>query len=112
MAVWRIVVGISLIPAFGTLYQRLTLPESTRFQKSQQLDMEHQREDDEISKLKELQKVEEKGSTGDITAAPITNESVVAPSDDSSDEASLPPDEVAKKKAHFSRTKFFIGHTV
>lgn len=100
--VWRIVVGISLIPAFGTLYQRLTLPESTRFQKSQQLDMEHQREDDEISKLKELQKVEEKGSTGDITAAPLTNESVVAPSDDSSDEASLPPDEVAKKKAHFS----------
>ncbi|KAJ7764229.1 major facilitator superfamily domain-containing protein, partial [Mycena metata] len=33
--VWRIVVGISLIPAFGTLYQRLTLPESTRFQESQ-----------------------------------------------------------------------------
>ncbi|KAI0762151.1 MFS general substrate transporter [Trametes elegans] len=29
--VWRILVGISLIPAFGTLYQRLTLPESTRF---------------------------------------------------------------------------------
>ncbi|KAH7907097.1 major facilitator superfamily domain-containing protein [Hygrophoropsis aurantiaca] len=34
--VWRIVVGLSLIPAFGTLYQRLTLPESTRFKKSQQ----------------------------------------------------------------------------
>lgn len=33
--VWRIVVGLSLIPAFGTLYQRLTLPESTRFKKSQ-----------------------------------------------------------------------------
>ncbi|KAI0630080.1 MFS general substrate transporter [Trametes polyzona] len=29
--VWRILVGLSLIPAFGTLYQRLTLPESTRF---------------------------------------------------------------------------------
>ncbi|KAI0665884.1 MFS general substrate transporter [Trametes maxima] len=29
--VWRILVGMSLIPAFGTLYQRLTLPESTRF---------------------------------------------------------------------------------
>ncbi|KAJ7482542.1 MFS inorganic phosphate transporter [Mycena latifolia] len=29
--VWRIVVGLSLIPAFGTLYQRLTLPEATRF---------------------------------------------------------------------------------
>jgi PHS family inorganic phosphate transporter-like MFS transporter len=29
--VWRIVIGLSLIPAFGTLYQRLTLPESTRY---------------------------------------------------------------------------------
>ncbi|KAJ7164333.1 major facilitator superfamily domain-containing protein [Mycena filopes] len=32
--VWRIVVGLSLIPAFGTLYQRLTLPESIRYQQS------------------------------------------------------------------------------
>ncbi|KAI0699865.1 MFS general substrate transporter [Cerioporus squamosus] len=29
--VWRILVGLSLVPAFGTLYQRLTLPESTRY---------------------------------------------------------------------------------
>lgn len=27
-------IGLSLIPAFGTLYQRLTLPESTRYNKS------------------------------------------------------------------------------
>ncbi|OAX38279.1 MFS general substrate transporter [Rhizopogon vinicolor AM-OR11-026] len=33
--VWRIVIGLSLIPAFGTLYQRLTLPESMRFKNSQ-----------------------------------------------------------------------------
>ncbi|KAJ6521672.1 MFS inorganic phosphate transporter [Mycena vulgaris] len=33
--VWRIVVGLSLIPAFGTLYQRLTLPEATRFIEAQ-----------------------------------------------------------------------------
>jgi PHS family inorganic phosphate transporter-like MFS transporter len=33
---WRIVVGLSLIPAFGTLYQRLTLPESTRYIKSKE----------------------------------------------------------------------------
>jgi hypothetical protein len=33
--VWRIVVGLSLIPAFGTLYQRLTLAEATRFVESQ-----------------------------------------------------------------------------
>ncbi|KNZ79493.1 putative metabolite transporter C2H8.02 [Termitomyces sp. J132] len=35
--VWRIVIGVSLIPAFGTLYQRLTLPESNRFIASQKL---------------------------------------------------------------------------
>ncbi|THH30919.1 hypothetical protein EUX98_g3238 [Antrodiella citrinella] len=34
--VWRIVVGMSLIPAFGTLYQRLTLPEAKRFEESQE----------------------------------------------------------------------------
>ncbi|KAJ7275787.1 major facilitator superfamily domain-containing protein [Mycena rebaudengoi] len=33
--VWRIIIGLSLIPAFGTLYQRLALPESTRFIASQ-----------------------------------------------------------------------------
>ncbi|KAF7978454.1 hypothetical protein HWV62_652 [Athelia sp. TMB] len=38
--VWRIVIGLSLIPAFGTLYQRLTLPESTRFIASQKSDEE------------------------------------------------------------------------
>ncbi|KZT69489.1 MFS general substrate transporter [Daedalea quercina L-15889] len=32
---WRILVGLSLVPAFGTLYQRLTLPESRRFKASQ-----------------------------------------------------------------------------
>ncbi|KAK1229359.1 hypothetical protein PQX77_007580 [Marasmius sp. AFHP31] len=38
--VWRIVVGLSLIPAFGTLYQRLTMPESKRFEASKNLDEE------------------------------------------------------------------------
>lgn len=47
-AVWRIVVGLSLIPAFGTLYQRLTLPESIRYQESQnpQANMELQQSND------------------------------------------------------------------
>ena len=39
-AVWRIIVALSLIPAFGTLYQRLTLPESRRFQAARQMDEE------------------------------------------------------------------------
>ncbi|KAI6159849.1 major facilitator superfamily domain-containing protein [Pisolithus thermaeus] len=32
--VWRIVIGLSLIPAFGTLYQRLTLPEAERYKRA------------------------------------------------------------------------------
>ncbi|KAI0048128.1 MFS general substrate transporter [Auriscalpium vulgare] len=35
--VWRIVIGVSLIPAFGTLYQRLRLQESTRFLNTRKL---------------------------------------------------------------------------
>lgn len=31
---WRIVIGLSLIPAFGTLYQRLTLPEAERYKRA------------------------------------------------------------------------------
>lgn len=41
--VWRIVIGLSLIPALGTLYQRLTLPESEHFKESQR---QHAHEDD------------------------------------------------------------------
>ncbi|KAG1844446.1 MFS general substrate transporter [Suillus tomentosus] len=47
--VWRIVIGMSLIPAFGTLYQRLTLPESTRYKKSQEADVVEQ---DDLEKEK------------------------------------------------------------
>jgi len=35
--VWRIVIALSLIPAFATLYQRLKMPESKRFIASQKL---------------------------------------------------------------------------
>ncbi|CAK5268011.1 unnamed protein product [Mycena citricolor] len=61
--VWRIVVGISLIPAFGTLYQRLTLPESTRYVESQQTDLS--------SDLKKSQ-----GSDSE-SAEPVVRENVV-----------------------------------
>ncbi|KIP07902.1 hypothetical protein PHLGIDRAFT_23820 [Phlebiopsis gigantea 11061_1 CR5-6] len=40
--VWRIVIGLSLIPAFGTLYQRLTLPESTRFKEASKIGHEEE----------------------------------------------------------------------
>ncbi|KAE9392304.1 phosphate transporter [Gymnopus androsaceus JB14] len=35
--VWRIVIGVSLIPAFGTLYQRITMPESKRYMEAKQM---------------------------------------------------------------------------
>lgn len=75
--------GLSLIPAFGTLYQRLTLAESTRFIASQ----EKKEEEDPIAALKKQQAVEEaKAEAG----SPVeTNKEVV-------DAA-----EVVKKKAHF-----------
>ena len=47
IAVWRILIGLSLIPAFGTLYQCLVLPESRRYKQAQE-----NRELDEIADLK------------------------------------------------------------
>jgi MFS transporter, PHS family, inorganic phosphate transporter len=80
--VWRIVVGLSLIPAFGTLYQRLTMPEAERFQKSQKqrVEMDH---------ITELKKANE--STG----VEAETHSASTPSEPEEIEA------VVKKKAHF-----------
>jgi len=57
MLVWRIVVGVSLIPAFGTLYQRLTLPESTRYTASKKLtsSVSSNEESDLINQFKQAQ---------------------------------------------------------
>ncbi|KIK05299.1 hypothetical protein K443DRAFT_675254 [Laccaria amethystina LaAM-08-1] len=49
--VWRILVGLSLIPAFGTLYQRLTLPESNRYKASKTLKQLPDSQDD-VDELK------------------------------------------------------------
>lgn len=59
--VWRIVIGLSLIPAFGTLYQRLTLGEAKRFEASKRL------EDDEVQKEKRAAVYEKKDSKLDDT---------------------------------------------
>lgn len=56
--VWRIVVGISLIPAFGTLYQRLTLPEATRYTKAHKIGDEEYVDEKEKTKLNGIQVVE------------------------------------------------------
>ncbi|KAJ7234736.1 major facilitator superfamily domain-containing protein [Mycena rebaudengoi] len=73
--VWRIIVGISLIPAFGTLYQRLTLPESTRFIASQE----------KAQDVTEIDKKQEKSATNSAEEA----------------QEIVEIEEVLKKKAHF-----------
>lgn len=62
--VWRILVGLSLIPAFGTLYQRLTLPESNRYNASKTLSPLPDSQDD----VEELKKEDrEKQPKAEIT---------------------------------------------
>ncbi|KAF8155408.1 phosphate transporter [Crassisporium funariophilum] len=108
--VWRIIVGISLIPAFGTLYQRLTLPESTRFLASQKLKRhDHANEAaDEIDELKNAQ-IDEDIKMGNVSKAKSRTGSIVveAKEENTSTENSEEVDEetapelLVKKKAHF-----------
>ncbi|KAN0086225.1 Major facilitator superfamily domain containing protein [Tylopilus felleus] len=58
--VWRICVGLSLIPAFATLYQRLTLPESKRFREAQQQDA------DSVTNLKDKEAAASEDAEEDI----------------------------------------------
>ncbi|KAK0210703.1 phosphate transporter [Desarmillaria ectypa] len=83
MFLWRIIVGVSLVPAFGTLYQRLTLPESTRFIESQK-----QTENDDIEQVKKAQ--QEAEAAGDTKEKDSATESSVED-----------PDTAVTKKAHF-----------
>ncbi|QRW08590.1 ATPase [Ceratobasidium sp. AG-Ba] len=74
-AVWRIVVGLSLIPAFGTLYQRLTLPESTRFSKTRNAEADEAQVD---VKEKELDiKKEEPATASNSSASGVPAQSEV-----------------------------------
>jgi len=70
--VWRIIIGVSLVPAFGTLYQRLTLPESEAFLKTRN----QQDPESEIGELKEEQAVEDKkteSTTVESNSEPATS---------------------------------------
>lgn len=98
--------GISLIPAFGTLYQRLTLPESTRFLSAQRLKHhDHANEaGDDIDELKKAQNSEDTNIPKEDKNK-IANKAIAADSssDDTGevDEATAPLDVLVKKKAHF-----------
>ncbi|ESK86257.1 inorganic phosphate transporter [Moniliophthora roreri MCA 2997] len=106
--VWRIIVGVSLVPAFATLYQRLTMPESRRFEASKNLDQDQN--------LLELKKANERteglygtespnsASTGDLHKEPKVEVSGVQFN------ANESPEKIAtkKEKAHFSEfIKYF-----
>ncbi|KAG6852375.1 hypothetical protein C0991_000270, partial [Blastosporella zonata] len=99
--VWRIVVGVSLVPAFATLYQRLTLPESTRFLASQKLKNAHSNaeEGDAIDDLKRAQVSEY--SMGNIEP---TTKDVQAPEPETED-----PEHLTHKKAHFKGNFYGIN---
>ncbi|KAF4584548.1 hypothetical protein EYR38_001777 [Pleurotus pulmonarius] len=65
---WRIVIGLSLIPALGTLYQRLTLPESTRYLATQKL----QADENTAEELKNYARATEGDrNSGNISHQPI-----------------------------------------
>ncbi|RXW14845.1 hypothetical protein EST38_g11007 [Candolleomyces aberdarensis] len=93
--VWRIVVGISLIPAFGTLYQRLTLGESTRYEESRKL----KSEEDELRKAKKASAA--KDADIEEVKEDIQEERGSSVEQDV-DVRSLAPEDVVKVKAHFS----------
>jgi len=112
--VWRIVVGISLIPAFGTLYQRLTLPEAKRYKESRdivdQIRKEKEAAANAVTVKQNVSDLSEKKSMSSITfAIPSWNNSLSAQStDDSTNTAtdgsdeSIPVKELTlKKKQHF-----------
>jgi len=104
------VIGVSLVPAFGTLYQRLTLPESTRYIASQKL-----RTGEEGDGIAEIKRVQMGGDTR------LKTNSATLPTDmsvdekhnklgdrsqisSSIDEEDAPPEELAVKKAQFTGT--------
>ncbi|KZT12307.1 MFS general substrate transporter [Laetiporus sulphureus 93-53] len=77
--VWRILVGLSLVPAVGTLYQRLTLPESKRFKASR---ANAEPDTDDIEELKkETNAAHSVQSPGSSPAATLTCHSPTPPSD-------------------------------
>lgn len=98
--VWRIVVGLSLIPAFGTLYQRLTLPEAKRFKAAQELD----EEDDELTREKKAQMKEDaarsRAEKGDDTTSGSGSSSPISPSSPkpSAKKSSIPPEQVIEEE--------------
>ncbi|KAJ3729570.1 phosphate transporter [Lentinula raphanica] len=97
--VWRIVVALSLIPAFATLYQRLTMPESKRFTEARRM-----AENQEADLEKEIRVLKDVGNrTEGITASSSRSGSEIekedrSPERASTEEVSESPEAIATKK--------------
>ncbi|KAJ3832531.1 phosphate transporter [Lentinula raphanica] len=97
--VWRIVVALSLIPAFATLYQRLTMPESKRFTEARRM-----AENQEADLEKEIRVLKNVGNrTEGITASSSRSGSEIekedrSPERASTEEVSESPEAIATKK--------------
>ncbi|KAI0369643.1 MFS general substrate transporter [Pilatotrama ljubarskyi] len=104
--VWRILVGLSLIPAFGTLYQRLTLPESTRYVAARKGNVPVP-DEESIEELKKKANadpgVTEKpvGSESDGTQTPPSEHGSAATTEEESGPKRDPAQLVAAKKSHW-----------
>jgi MFS transporter, PHS family, inorganic phosphate transporter len=97
--VWRIVVGVSLVPACATLYQRLTLPESTRYIASQKL--KSGEEGDAIAEFKQAQQGEQRDGEVNVEERTQTGSSF--------DDEDVAPEKLAADKAQFTGT--LLGET-
>ncbi|KAJ3785791.1 phosphate transporter [Lentinula aff. detonsa] len=99
--VWRIVVALSLIPAFATLYGRLTMPESKRFTEARRM-----AENQEADLEKEIRVLKDVGhGTEGITASSSHSGSDIEKEDrvqestaPSSQQVSESPEAIATKK--------------
>jgi PHS family inorganic phosphate transporter-like MFS transporter len=85
-------VGISLIPAFGTLYQRLTLPESTRYENTKSTQNPESGSITTATKRKQ----DPQSDQSDSSSRKGANES-----DSNLDKGDDDPEVPPKKKAHF-----------
>jgi PHS family inorganic phosphate transporter-like MFS transporter len=85
-------VGISLIPAFGTLYQRLTLPESTRYENTKSTQNSESGSVTTATKRKQ----DPQSDQSDGSSRKGANES-----DSNLDKGDDDPEVPPKKKAHF-----------
>ncbi|PCH40593.1 MFS inorganic phosphate transporter [Wolfiporia cocos MD-104 SS10] len=96
--VWRILVGLSLVPAFGTLYQRLTLPESKRYQAARK------GADTEADPIDELKKKADAdpGVAEEVRTVPSSPSNSSAPTSTVTPPASVVHEPAHGKGSHFA----------